>query len=448
MATIYVRSTDGSNADDGSTWALAKLDLAGAAAIDAAGDVIYVSDNHAESTAASISITLAGTAASPVRIICGDDAAEPPTAVASAGTVTTTGTSNITLSGFAYVYGLTFNLGSSTGGPYMLVGSGSVAEKQVYESCNFQVVASGAACRLDIGSGGSTGPSCIVWNNCGVKFANASQALGVTGARFEWRGGSIISGSTANTAGLFRAPANKAKRVAHALVECVDLSNLGAASYIFDAANAPIVHGVLRNCKLPGSWTGGLVTGTIEPGARFEMWNCDSADTNYKLWIETYAGSVRDETTIVRTGGASDGTTAFAWKMVSTANAEYPVWPLVSPDLMYWQETVGGSITVTVEVVTDGVTLTNEEAWLEVEYLGTSGNPLGVVASDAKADVLASAANQTSSSVTWTTTGLSSPVKQALAVTFTPQEKGMLIARVMLAKASATVYVDPALTVA
>ena len=37
----------------------------------------------------------------------------------------------------------------------------------------------------------------------------------------------------------------------------------------------------------------------------------------------------------------------------------------------------------------------------------------------------ASAANQADSSETWTTTGLSAPVKQKIAVTFTPQEKGL-----------------------
>ena len=59
MATIYVRSTDGNNADNGSTWALAKATIAGAAAIDAAGDTVFVSDAHAESTAGAVTLTFA-----------------------------------------------------------------------------------------------------------------------------------------------------------------------------------------------------------------------------------------------------------------------------------------------------------------------------------------------------------------------------------------------------
>jgi hypothetical protein len=80
---------------------------------------------------------------------------------------------------------------------------------------------------------------------------------------------------------------------------------------------------------------------------------------------------------------------------------------------------------------------------VEVEYLGTSGFPLSVTSSDRAATILATPANQTTSSETWTTTGLTTPVKQKLSVTFTPQEKGPIIARVYLAKASTTVYVCP-----
>jgi hypothetical protein len=94
------------------------------------------------------------------------------------------------------------------------------------------------------------------------------------------------------------------------------------------------------------------------------------------------------------------------------------------------------------------VTLTDAECWIEVQYLGTSGVPLGSFTSDAKADPLTAAANQTSSSETWTTTGLTTPIKQKLSVTFTPQEKGYIHAVIHLAKASISIYVVPKLTVA
>ena len=182
-------------------------------------------------------------------------------------------------------------------------------------------------------------------------------------------------------------------------------------------------------------------------GYRMEMYNCDSADTNYRLWVRDYSGDTTSETTIIRTGGANDGTNGLSWKMASTANAEFPGIVLRSPEIVQWNETTGSSKTATVEVVTDGVTLTDADCWLEIQYLGTSGYPRGSFADDSVANVLATPANQTTSTETWTTTGLSSPTKQKLSVTFTPQEKGFIHAVVKLAKASTTVYVDPKLTV-
>ena len=66
---------------------------------------------------------------------------------------------------------------------------------------------------------------------------------------------------------------------------------------------------------------------------------------------------------------------------------------------------------------------------------------------DSKTDILATGADQAASSVTWTTTGLTNPNKQALSVSFTPQMKGPVTATVYLALPSKTVYVDPVATI-
>jgi hypothetical protein len=114
MSNIYVRSTDGNNADSGATWALAKATLAGAAAIAVAGDVIYFSQVHAESTASPIGVAGGGSVLLPTKWICANDAAEPPTAVATTATITTTSGNGITLfnsGGYGIFYGLSFSYG-------------------------------------------------------------------------------------------------------------------------------------------------------------------------------------------------------------------------------------------------------------------------------------------------------------------------------------------------
>jgi hypothetical protein len=54
-------------------------------------------------------------------------------------------------------------------------------------------------------------------------------------------------------------------------------------------------------------------------------------------------------------------------------------------------------------------------------------------------------ADDTSS--TWATTGMSNPNKQKLSVQITPQEKGYILARVLVYKAAYTLYVCPKLLV-
>lgn len=440
MATLYVRSTDGSDADNGSTWALAKASITGAAAIDAAGDTIYVSNNHAESTASSLSFSFA-TDNAPVKIICADDAAEPPTASAITATVTSTGNSNISFGGSYYIYGLTIVCGSGGSGTQIFVANGNGQQKMEFSNCKLQIASTGNTAAFNF----SPGNGSIRLTNTQFKFGHASQKISTGVGTIDWNGGGIESGSSAitNLIALSGSTPNVLR------MSGLDLSAGASTMNIVTAGGSNRANQVvIRNCKLPASWSGSLLTGTIGRGERVEMYNCDSGDTNYRMQINDYSGSIVQETVIVRTGGASDGTTALSHKFVTTANAAFPHLPLIGPEIVVWNATTGSSKTVTVEIVTDNVTLTDAECWLEVQYLGTSGFPLGSFASDAKTDVLATAANQATSTETWTTTGLTTPVKQKLVVTFTPQEKGFVHAVVKLAKASTTVYVCPKLALA
>lgn len=448
MANVYARSTDGNNADSGATWALAKANI-GSLAL-AAGDTGFVSQNHAETGAASITLALAGTLATPSRILCGNDAAEPPTALATTGVASATGANTITVSGHGYMYGLALKAGSgSASGSVQILLGWTAGEVQIFENCAFWIEGTAAGSSIQAGRDNGAAPSTLRWRNCDVKFANTGQGLLLGSADFHWRGGSILSGSSAITR-LFNA---ENTRAAQCTLDGVDLSNAATGLVLVTNSTSRAVKYVFRNCKLPASWSGSIFTSAPNVGTRGEMRNCDSADTNYRLWVEDYAGSIKSETTIIRTGGASDGTTGLSWKMASSANAEFPTHLLESPEIEIWNDTTGASKTVTVEIVHDsagagsGGKFQDDEIWLQVQYYGTSGFPLGAHITDCKADVLATAANQADSTETWTTTGLAGPVKQALSVTFTPQEKGQFVVRVVVAKASKTVYVCPKATV-
>lgn len=451
MANLYVRSTDGSDADNGTTWALAKATLSGAAAIDAAGDVIYLSQNHAESGASS-SCAFAGTNANPVRIIGGNDAAEPPTSLSSAPTVTVTGTTCL-VNGGVYVYGVNWVFTSTSSFSPTFNSSNGFFE--VYDTCKFFYTGAAGSPVIGFGSGGGGAHGITELRNCQFKLGGSGHRIQADHDLYIY-GGSWASGGT-NPTGIFTMSST---RPTNLLIDGFDFTNLSTTFNIIQSTTEGSCNAIIRNCKLPASWTGGpLASGQAKLGSRICMYNSDNGDTNYRVWIEDYGGTIRDETTIVRSGGASDGTTPISWKMSTSANTAYPTSVLYSDWISQWNETTGSSLTATVEIVHDtnvaagqgagtSSRFQDNEIWLEVFYSNDASFPLYASATDKPANILTAAADQTDSSVTWTTTGLTTPVKQKISVPFTAQNKGVVYARVCMAKASKVCYVDPKVTIA
>jgi hypothetical protein len=181
-------------------------------------------------------------------------------------------------------------------------------------------------------------------------------------------------------------------------------------------------------------------------GAVVSLVNCDDGATQYKQARQDYAGKLTHEATILRSGGASDGTTPISHKVVTNANAS-KIYPHKGMPIIVWNSDVGASKTATIEIVNDGTTLKDDEVWLELDYLGNSSYPLGSCINTCP-DILASGASLASSSESWTTTGLASPVKQKVAASFTPQLPGWVRVTPNFARASKTIYYDPKLAVA
>lgn len=436
MANIYIRSTDGSDSDNGTTWALAKATINGAAGIDAAGDTYYVSSAHAESTASSVTWALAGTNASPVKILGVSDAAEPPTALATGATITVTGSNALTLNGSCYMQ----DISMISGAAITLNGTGG---RQVFESCDFKTTNSGSAGAIQCTA--VNVPTETVFKNCTFYYTNTGNASLTIYHNAIIRGCSFKSGSVTPSGGFLKLAGDG--RGATVLVEGCDFTNAASTLVLWNNSSNGSGKIIFRNCKLPDSWTGSIGT-SLAAGIRVEMHNCDSADTNYRYWAEDYSGSIKTETTLIKTGGASDGTTGFSLKMVSGSNSNWHSQPLIAEIGSKWNSTTGSSITVTVDILRDSATnLKNDEVWLEIQYMGTSGRPISTFINNTKTDIFATAADQTTSSATWTTTGMSNPNKQKLAVTFTPTKAGYISARVFLAKTSTTVYIDPVMQV-
>jgi len=442
---VYLSSVTGYDGNTGGTWKSAKKSVNGVDPISLAGDRVWVDSNHNDPTITNYG--LFDSVVNPVRMVCAVAASgEPPTVLATTaqGPVGTA----LLVSRSQYIYGFNFLPTGSGGSPTFP--QAAVSTIMTHEKCSWQL-GSTSGNRIIVGQSNSAAWF-VHWKDVDVKFANAAQGINLLACPLFWNGGSVLAGSTALTSALISGMCGA--RGSRLIASGLDLTNMGSACSLVNSNG--MLNGafaIFRNCKLPAGWTGSLSTGTWQLGARAEMYNCDSTDTNYRLWVEDAAGSTKQETTIVRTSGATDGTTPISWKMTSTAAASFFGQKLVSPERAQWNELTGSAKTLTLEIVHDSQgsgtagRFTDAEVWLEVMYLGTAGFPLGTWISDAKANPIATAVDQADSVVAWTTTGLTTPLKQALSVSVTPQEKGHFVYRIVVAKKSVTLYVDPLLTV-
>lgn len=444
MASYYVRSA-AAGAGTGADWTNAYTTLSTAITGKAAGDTFYVADDHAETQASAMTLTSPGTSASPIRIICvNTHVTTPPTATATSATVTTTGAFNLTFTGGgAYVYGITFSGASGAVNNGITFTNGSAALAWTFDNCtlkqpstNNQTIALGSA-------SGSNSGGIVTLINTSIQFGSTGQGLAFYSCALRWFGGSV-SGSTFPTSLLQPQGGNGGKAIE---LYGVDLSNLGSGKSLVSVAGASSCKTFIRDSKLGASVS--AITGTVSAVGNIEVYleNCDVASgTNYRFEQYKYQGSIKQETSKVRaSGGATDGTTTISHNMTTLASGPSLFSPLEGPWVSQWNETTGSSITITVECCTENVTLTNADCYLEAEYLGTTGNPLSLVSNTRAADIFATPANLTTSAVSWN--GFSVPAPQKMSLTFTPQVKGLIRARVCVAKASATVYVDPQIAV-
>jgi hypothetical protein len=438
MANVYVYHA-AAGAGTGADWANAYTTLAAAFTGGAAGDTFWVANDHAETQASAMTITPKGTAAAPSRVICAlrTGGSVPPVSadLRTTATITTTGNNAITISAASVVChfeGLTFANGTGAVNAALTISGNDFRHN--YKNCNFKKLGTTAsASAMAIG----TARSRITMENCTFELGNVTDAVAF-GGKVIWENTAAAIVNPVLTSG-FLAPGNVSSDVT---IRGVDLSKLTpGTSTLVRAMGNPVHEIYMVNCKLGASVV--VAAAPTITGPQVNLLNCDSGDTNYRSERHTYQGVLTTETTTVRTGGASDGTTTIAWKIVPTANNERD-FPFSTFPIAIWNETVG-SVTLTIEGTwAGGAVPTTADIWMEVEHLDTSGFPLSVGTSFGPADSLAAGTNHATSTETW---GAGGTTKFKMAATITPAEKGPIYVTIKYANASNTVWIDPEITV-
>jgi hypothetical protein len=225
----------------------------------------------------------------------------------------------------------------------------------------------------------------------------------------------------------------------------VDLSAI-VGTLLKTASAGVITKVLLDSCKIaPGVTRYALTSTTGDPAYdEIELVNCFDG-TNIINERHTAAGDVITDATTTLSGGTRDNVGGYSHKLVSSARSDVCTMPLDGFWLDVGNTGVGVAKTATVEIVSSAV-LNNNDIKLQLEYMGISGSALASFG-ESLASMLTAAAALPSSSASWNNPP-STPQKQFLQVSFTPQTAGRVKGLVRLGKPSTTVWVNPQVAVA
>ncbi len=446
MANVYVRS-GAAGTGTGADWTNAYTTLAAAFTAKAAGDNFWVSEDHAETAASAKTMSSPGTAAAPCTAICVNHAGTVPPVSAdirTTATITTTGANQISIDGFVYFYGIAFNSGSgAVSTPLELGGLLGNGGAMIFQNCALN----------KNGTSGNTSAIKLRDSPQFTRFINTSLGFGDASAGdavdLEGRHELVWSATSTPITGtipayIFRSALSGNWQGTLTLTG-LDFSAAGYATVniMYPYGNASNVVYRVQNCKFNSGLT--LLPASIpDPnwGTVYKIVT-DSTGTNYQQEKYNYYGQQVAETTIVRTGGATDGATPISWKITTGSGSAWN-YPYESIPMAVWNPTTAGNVTVTVFGIWGGGAVpNNDDIWIEVSYLGASGGPIATInTANTKANFIATGTGQSTDTSTWG----GSTTKFKMAVTLSspqPALAGPIYVTVKAAKASSTFYVDP-----
>jgi hypothetical protein len=432
-------------------WSKADTSIANLISYDAAalttnGNIIYIGDDHNDAGTGAARTFVGPTSAAPVIIISADRTQATPTYKVGTGKqlLSDDGAYAMTLDGSFAMHGIRLVSGAG-----ITVG-GDADEYGLFNSCKFVLPANGILipagaygrvrhvdCTVDISADSTTPRSQDVVStaSCGLLEIVNMQFVDTDGAV----GGSYRTGRVFAIDGIGRTYISGCDLSGFDNATLCELSTYGGFIEFF-------------NCKLATTW--GVYGGNTRYCQSISLINCYTADAPEALFCQTSSGYVQSSTSVYRSNGATVETQVTSWKMVSSSETGYCVEsaPLYTP-WMYGTVT-NGTRTFSVAVAHSnagsgtGSFLTDAEAWLEIEVLGTDNSPLSKLYTDQRSPITAAAADQATDSSGETWTGSPGADLQILScASVVVGESGLYRARVALAVADKTVYVDPKVTV-
>ena len=420
---------------------MARLSSATIANAGAAGNDFYVADNSNEITTVAVVLNI-GSTTSASRIMSVDRAA-PTTMKAGASITCNLASANIIIFGSggnvaASYYGMTFIATLASGSPIISLSFLSTTYHR-FENCSFQA---GAGTKINgiicVGTQ-TSGVSGVDLINCTFGFIAVGQGIQLGGGPITWR--NTLNPCLVNTSTIPN-PLLKpnANTPANVLIEGVDLSAVGSVTLINNATSSTLF--TIKNCKLHT----GAIVGVIAAGAptlNIDVVGSDTGALSYRNERYNALGQTTTNTAIVRTGGASDGTTPISHYLQPTGFAR-AFRPYTSLPLVIWNDVVGTTRTLTLYGAINGsaVLPRMDQFWFDLEYMGTSGSTIASLVTTGLATPLSNPTTVAiSDGSSWSGLG-GTNAPFSLSATFTAQQKGY-VTIYPKAGTSYSLYLDP-----
>ncbi len=432
---VYCDSVNGSDTSPYET--LAKAAVLFLTAVDelSAGEDLLITSDHSEAPGSSQTYAFPGTASQPNRVISIDPADETyEKATGIQINLATSGTFDMTITGFVKFYGISIEIGDDIATIASLM-------HVLWDDCLIEFSRAGGVL-WSIGS--SSGQHGMKFKNTEINFSGggANNAIALVGTEVEFHGGKIAWTGTQPTV-LFTG----SFRLATLRMAGTDLSDI--TNPLIDLSDASELKVELHNCLIAGS----ITTGTIlNAGTQVLASGCDTTGGNklYRLdYVDYYGSTVHDDAIFVTTDGAKDPDgNKISWKIDTTANAKEFSEPHISPPIPIWVNSTG-SKTFTIKGIWDSpVDIQTDEAWIEIEFLEASADTDSAFENDGDANIKISidgnSVDQDNNTETWTgTSGFTNENKIDLGKTVTVNRVGPALCRIHVAKPSITFYADP-----
>lgn len=435
-----------------------------------AGDTLFVGNNHTESIAASTVYTFPGTPTSP-NYVFAVDASKWTGSYVPVGAdlkpyssiVNITGASHTaTINGSFLMYGPIFKTGSGQSTVCSILIAQAAGNQQQYHDCAVWNQSTSASSLVVFGSttAANLAGVYVSFQDSSFKFGATTQSaqvncpLFITGNPIQ---SILISGSSV-PASLFSDSFAGAKSI---YAFGTDFSS--ATGYCV-ANNVNAFNVEMIGCKTAFS---GLISATpSSPNTvRVVHEGCGSAGNTYELHIADGGGTLDTDTSNFKNGGSTiDGNTGLSWKVTGTGNATQNA-PFCCPPLFFRTDTVGVARTAMIDIMFDGsagalntTNLTDVQIYFDLQSYVHSGSSLcsstfdTATASNATQHMGAvvaqltgaALATQPTSTATWTTSGVTTPMMNSLTASFTPQAAGLFTIRIRVVLGSGqTVWIDP-----